>query len=170
MKCFIYFIPACLGMCFLGWLDRNRWRHSSTSVGPEQDRVVTQIFLFVYNVHICNKVHLRTYCYVLGVTCRLDFLLTTSGGWQLPIFISTILFWGLTNTRAYVQEHMYKSICCIFIVFTFLQLMETNLKSNFVTCAKYNKCRLYHEMLTYKPLTNSVVQEELRKYLPSRLK
>ena len=34
----------------------------------------------------------------------------------------------------------------------------------FVTCAKY-KCRAYCEMLTYKPLTNSAVQEELRKYL-----
>jgi hypothetical protein len=37
------------------------------------------------------------------------------------------------------------------------------IKSNqtlFVTCAEYNKCRLYSEMLTYKPLTNSAVQEE----------
>jgi hypothetical protein len=45
-------------------------------------------------------------------------------------------------------------------------------KSNqtlFVTCAKY-KYRLYREMLTYKPLTNRAVQEELRKYLPNRLK
>ena len=30
----------------------------------------------------------------------------------------------------------------------------------FATCAEYNKCRLYHEMLTFKPLTNSAVQEE----------
>jgi hypothetical protein len=27
--------------------------------------------------------------------------------------------------------------------------------------AEYNKCRLHCEMLTYKPLTNSAVQEEL---------
>ena len=36
-------------------------------------------------------------------------------------------------------------------------------KSNqtlFVTCAEYNKGRPSHEMLTYKPLTNSAVQEE----------
>ena len=25
---------------------------------------------------------------------------------------------------------------------------------------EHNKCRLYREMLTYKPLTNSAVQEE----------
>uniref|UniRef100_A0A8K9V829 Diazepam binding inhibitor (GABA receptor modulator, acyl-CoA binding protein) n=1 Tax=Oncorhynchus mykiss TaxID=8022 RepID=A0A8K9V829_ONCMY len=30
----------------------------------------------------------------------------------------------------------------------------------FDTCAEYNKCRLYRETLTYKPLTNSAVQEE----------
>jgi hypothetical protein len=29
-----------------------------------------------------------------------------------------------------------------------------------VTRAEYNKCGLYREMLTYKPLTNSAVQEE----------
>jgi hypothetical protein len=42
----------------------------------------------------------------------------------------------------------------------------------FVTCAEYNKCRPYSETLTgtYKPLTNSAVQEELRKYLPGGLK
>jgi hypothetical protein len=34
---------------------------------------------------------------------------------------------------------------------------------------KYNKCRPYCEMLTYKPLTNSAVQEELRKYLRNKL-
>ena len=37
------------------------------------------------------------------------------------------------------------------------------IKSNptlFATSAEYNKCRLYREMLTYKPLTNSAVQEE----------
>ena len=36
-------------------------------------------------------------------------------------------------------------------------------KSNqtlFTTSSEYNKCRLYCEMLTYKPLTNSEVQEE----------
>jgi hypothetical protein len=32
----------------------------------------------------------------------------------------------------------------------------------FVTCAEYNKCRPYHEMLTYKPLTNSAVQERVK--------
>ena len=40
----------------------------------------------------------------------------------------------------------------------------------FVTCAEYNKCRPYREMLTHKPLTNRVVQEELRKYLPNKIK
>jgi hypothetical protein len=30
----------------------------------------------------------------------------------------------------------------------------------FDTCAEYNKCRLYSEMLTDKPLTNSAAQEE----------
>uniref|UniRef100_A0A4W5KLT8 Uncharacterized protein n=1 Tax=Hucho hucho TaxID=62062 RepID=A0A4W5KLT8_9TELE len=30
----------------------------------------------------------------------------------------------------------------------------------FATCAEYNKCRLYREMLTDKPLTNSSVQED----------
>ena len=37
------------------------------------------------------------------------------------------------------------------------------IKSNqtlFATCAEYNKCRLYCEMLTNMPLTNSAVQEE----------
>jgi hypothetical protein len=40
----------------------------------------------------------------------------------------------------------------------------------FVTCAEYNKCRLYCGMHTYKPLTNSAVQEELRKHLQSYIK
>ena len=46
------------------------------------------------------------------------------------------------------------------------------LKSNqtFVTSAEYNKYRPYREMLTYKHLTNSAVQEKLRKYLPNKLK
>ena len=35
------------------------------------------------------------------------------------------------------------------------------IKSNFVTCSKYNKCRPYCEMLTYKP--NSAVQERVKK-------
>jgi hypothetical protein len=40
-----------------------------------------------------------------------------------------------------------------------------------VTCAEYNRCRAYREMLTYKPLTNNAVQEiELRKYLKSQIK
>jgi hypothetical protein len=41
------------------------------------------------------------------------------------------------------------------------------IKSNqtvFVTCTECNKCRPYREMFTYEPLTNSAVQEELRKY------
>ena len=42
-------------------------------------------------------------------------------------------------------------------------MLSYQIKANqnvFVTCAEYNKCRLYCEMLTYKPLTNSAVQEE----------
>ena len=41
--------------------------------------------------------------------------------------------------------------------------------SNQITCAEY-KCRPYREMLTYKPLTNTAVQEELIKYLPNKQK
>jgi hypothetical protein len=40
----------------------------------------------------------------------------------------------------------------------------------FVTCAEYNKCKPYHKPYLLKPLTNSDVQEELRKYLPNKLK
>uniref|UniRef100_A0A8C8IWV5 Uncharacterized protein n=1 Tax=Oncorhynchus tshawytscha TaxID=74940 RepID=A0A8C8IWV5_ONCTS len=29
----------------------------------------------------------------------------------------------------------------------------------YVTCAKYNRCRPYHEMLSYKPLTNNAFLE-----------
>jgi hypothetical protein len=47
---------------------------------------------------------------------------------------------------------------------------KSNQNYVFVTCAEYNKYRPYLEMLTCKPLTNSVVQEELRKYLPNKLK
>ena len=49
--------------------------------------------------------------------------------------------------------------------------LPARVKSNqtlFVTCAEYNKCSgPYREMLTYKLLANSAVQEELRKYLPN---
>ena len=46
----------------------------------------------------------------------------------------------------------------------------TSIQTLFVTCAEYNKCQPYRDMLIYKPLTISVVQEELRKYLPNKLK
>jgi hypothetical protein len=51
-----------------------------------------------------------------------------------------------------------------------LQLEHRSNETLFVTCAENNKCRPYREMHTYNPLTNSAVQEELRKYLPNRLK
>jgi hypothetical protein len=35
---------------------------------------------------------------------------------------------------------------------------------------QYNKFGLNREMLTYKPFTNSAVQEELIKYLPNKAK
>uniref|UniRef100_A0A4W5MTU9 HERV-H LTR-associating 2b, tandem duplicate 1 n=1 Tax=Hucho hucho TaxID=62062 RepID=A0A4W5MTU9_9TELE len=41
-------------------------------------------------------------------------------------------------------------------------------KSNqivFVTCAEYNRCRPYSEMLTHKPLTNNAVKKEKKKML-----
>uniref|UniRef100_A0A8C7G299 [histone H3]-trimethyl-L-lysine(9) demethylase n=1 Tax=Oncorhynchus kisutch TaxID=8019 RepID=A0A8C7G299_ONCKI len=41
---------------------------------------------------------------------------------------------------------------------------------NIVFICHMRRIQPYREMLTYRPLTNSAVQEELRKYLPSRLK
>ena len=37
---------------------------------------------------------------------------------------------------------------------------QTNLNQIkcYVTCAEYNRCKPYREMLTYKPLTNNAVQ------------
>lgn len=44
------------------------------------------------------------------------------------------------------------------------QLLMVGFKPNqivFVTCAEYNMCRLYSEMLTDKPITNHAVEESL---------
>ena len=69
----------------------------------------------------------------------------------------------------YFDQNHWHTIPYVFNYFA--QRHDTVFKSNqTLSHAEYNKCRPYREMLTYKPLTNSAVQEELRTYLPNKLK
>ena len=45
------------------------------------------------------------------------------------------------------------------LLFSSLNIVLTLMSNQivFVTCAEYNKCRPYSEMLTYNPLTNNAV-------------
>ena len=81
---------------------------------------------------------------------------------------------GGTYTHMYTHTPQCKGHTHIY-THTMVQseIQHISIKSNqtlFATCTEYNKYRPYREILTYKPLTNSSVQEELRKYLQNRLK
>ena len=56
----------------------------------------------------------------------------------------TQLWEALESTRASIPVERFRLI------------VESN-QIVFVTCAEYNTCRPYHEMLTDKPLTNNAV-------------
>jgi hypothetical protein len=90
--------------------------------------------------------------------------------WKTKTHLTILwLVWRGRSIDAHSDLWMIKCRASRYQRYKTLFLIEKHFKSNFVTCAEY-KCRLYCESSTYKPLTNSAVQEELRKYLPSRLK
>jgi hypothetical protein len=118
----------------------GRMTSLKTCIGNMLDRADYIVSRRLWPRSGCLAAHIAQCCHC-NVSHRLDLVQM----WKIQPGVGLKCFLWLSSGLRYIA----------------LTSSRPHFESNFVTC---------REMLTYKPLTNSAVQDELRKYLPNELK